>query len=179
MSPLHPPVRPERGTSLVEALMALAIAGIVASTVAPSMVELQDRKRLEGAAAELRTELLYARSLAVERQRTVRFGFGQTATQSCYVIHTGGPGACTCSAQGASCAGNAEALRNTSFSTSSRLRVSSNSASLAIDAVQGTVTPTATIELRNSRAQNLKLVINIVGRVRSCTDTGLPGYRAC
>ena len=53
-------------------------------------------------------------------------------------------------------------------------------ASLTFDPVKGTVTPTATIALENRNRQGLNLVINVMGRVRSCTPTPpLTATRAC
>jgi type IV fimbrial biogenesis protein FimT len=44
--------------------------------------------------------------------------------------------------------------------------------------VKGTVTPTASIQLRSAAGQ-LRQVVNVMGRVRTCTPDGVPGYRAC
>ena len=48
-----------------------------------------------------------ARSLAVLHNRTVRVGFRSDSSGSCYVVHSGGPGACTCDASGAATVINA------------------------------------------------------------------------
>ena len=170
----------QRGVSLIEAMMTLAVMAVTVGTVAPGMAEMQDRRRLEGATAQLETELQYARSLAVERRETVRVSFSEQAGESCYVIHTGGNSDCRCGQGGTTvCEDGAQALRTAHFDGASRLQVTSNSDSIGFDAEKGTVTPTATIELRNPRDDRVRLVVNILGRVRACTTTGVAGYRPC
>lgn len=170
----------QRGASLVEGLIALAIIGISLGALAPGLGDLQDKRRIEGAAAQIKTELAFARSLAVEQRQAVRVGLRQIGQHSCYVIHTGGPGACTCDAGGtATCTGPARALRTQAFDDQGRLSLGFNSSSIGFDPVKGTVTPTATLTLTTPTAHRLKLVINILGRVRTCTDSGLRGYKPC
>ncbi len=169
----------QRGLTLVESMIALAITAVTVGTIAPSLGKLQDRRRLEAATAQLETELQYARSLAVARNESVRFSFQADATTSCYVIHTGSPNACRCLTGLPVCNGTAQAMRLVRYEAESRVRSTSNSASFLFDAVKGTVTPTATLEMRNPRGDALRLVVNIMGRVRSCTPSALPGYKAC
>ena len=169
----------QRGLTLVESMIALAITAVTVGTIAPSLGKLQDRRRLEAAAAQLQTELQYARSLAVARNQSVRFSFQADAANSCYVIHTGSANACRCLTGVAVCSGAAQAMHLVRYEASSRLRSTSNSASFLFDATRGTVSPTATLEVKNLQSDALRLVVNIMGRVRSCTTTGLPGYKAC
>jgi type IV fimbrial biogenesis protein FimT len=169
----------QRGVSLIETVMTMAVLAVTTGTLLPSLSSMTQRHRLEGAAAQLETEMQYARGLAVKERRAVRFSFRADAEQSCYVIHTGGPNACVCQGETAVCTGNAEALRTVAYTASGGLRVASNSASFMFDPIKGTVTPTATIELGNARGDALRLVVNILGRVRSCTTTGMSGHKAC
>jgi type IV fimbrial biogenesis protein FimT len=169
----------QRGATLIEGLMVALIGSVTLGTVAPGMTQLQDRRRLEAASAQLETELHYARSLAVARNESVRFSFQAQADSSCYVIHTGSANACQCATGAPVCTGTAQALRMVQYEAGSQVRSTSNSSSLLFDAAKGTVTPTATMELRNPRGDVVHLVINIMGRVRACTTTALPGYKAC
>ncbi len=173
------PTRRQLGVTLIETLMTLAITAVTLGSVVPGLGELTDRKRLEGVAAQLETELQFARGLAVERRETVRVSFQAGESTSCYVIHTGPANACSCETGAPVCTGGAEALRDAHFDTAARVQSASNSASIGFDPVKGTVTPTATIELTNARADRLRLVVNIMGRVRACSPSALPGYRAC
>lgn len=173
------PLTRQRGLSLIEAIMTTAVLAVTTGTALPNLMGMAQRHRLEGATAQLETELQYARSLAVTDRRAVRFSFTADGAGSCYVIHTGGPGACRCEGETAVCTGDASAIRTVAHGAANGLRVSSNSASFMFDPTRGTVTPTATIELGNARGDALRLVVNILGRVRACTPTGMPGHRAC
>lgn len=173
--------RTPRGFSLIESMTVLAVATTLLGTAAPSFVALQDSQRLKGAAALIETELQYARGLAVTRDEAVRFTFGNGAGSGCYVIHTGGPGACRCSLQDqpAQCTGTGAALRTVVFTPADRLGIRTASTTFGFDPTTGTVTPTATLKLTNAGSQTVHLVVNIMGRVRSCTPNGVSGYRPC
>lgn len=176
-----PTRRSLRGFSLIESMTVLAVMAVVVGSAAPSLMALRDVKRLEGAAAQIETELQFARSLAVARNETVRFTFGTGSGAGCYVIHTGAPHACRCGAPGVpvQCSSGAEAVRSVSFDAADRLSVRTASTTFGFDPTKGTVTPTATLRLAAPAGQSLHVVVNLLGRVRSCTPNGVPGYRAC
>ena len=169
----------QRGVSLLEMLIVMAVCVILVGAAAPSLRKSIERHRLESATAQLETELQFARSLAIASNRNVRFSFQANTAQSCYVIHTGAANACQCEGASTVCTAGATAIRSVSFDSGSGLRGTSNSASFLFDPAKGTVTPTATLEMRNAQGDVLRLVINIMGRVRSCTSTGMLGYKNC
>lgn len=168
-----------RGFTLVEMLAALAVTAVALGSVLPDFSRLVQRQRLEGAAAQLETELQLARSQSVADGRNLRIGFHADAAGSCYVIHTGGPGACRCEGAATTCSAEATALRTVAYEAKDALRVTSNAGSLVFDGVKGTITPTASITLANDSGDRLKLVISVMGRVRDCSPSGLRGHRAC
>lgn len=98
-----------------------------------------------------------------------------------HVIHTGGSGACHCAGSEVPvCQDGVQVFRSVAYTPADRLSVSSGTRSFAFDPTMGTVTPTATIELRNPRGDALRLVINIMGRIRSCSPTSqYPGHARC
>jgi type IV fimbrial biogenesis protein FimT len=173
--------RRQAGLSLVEPLVALCVASLALGTALPNFKSLTERRALEGAAGQLRSELQYARSLAVERNQAVRLTFEPAANGMCYVIHTGGSKACKCANLPAPvCTADSTVLRHFSADAPGRISIKSNSASFAFDPTSGTVTPTATLELQNRQGDALRLVINIMGRIRSCTPTGkISGQPKC
>jgi type IV fimbrial biogenesis protein FimT len=86
-----------RGITLVEALVTLAIASIVAWTAMPSFQGLVARQRLAGVATQLATDLQYVRTEAVARYEPLRISFWSDEGGSCYAIHTGSHAQCGCS----------------------------------------------------------------------------------
>ncbi len=182
MNATHRPARtPARGLTLVELLASLAVTAVALGAVLPDFGGLVQRQRLEGAAAQLETELQFARSEAILRGQSVRFSFRADAAGSCYVIHTGGPQACRCDPAGGAtqCVGEAQALRTVIQEPRDALRITSNSQSFVFDGTKGTVTPTATMTLGNEHGDSLRLIISLMGRVRDCSPSGLRGHKAC
>jgi type IV fimbrial biogenesis protein FimT len=58
--------------------------------------------------------------------------------------------------------------------------VRSASKSLTFDPVRGTVTPTATLRVEARDGKAIHQIVNLLGRVRSCSPQGLlAGERAC
>ncbi len=170
----------QRGWTLVEALISLSVTAIALGAAVPGFDAARERRHLDGAAAQLETDLQLARSLAVLQNRTVRVGFHTDSAGSCYVVHNGGPGDCSCSASGAaSCSPGAEALRSMGYPSSLPITLTSNSASMAFEHVRGTVTPTSTVRI-TGRGRAVHVVTNIMGRVRACSPSSAsPGYPAC
>ena len=175
------PSRRQRGLTLVECSVAAAIVAVSIGAVAPSFDKMVQRRHVEGAAAQLETDILYARSLAVARNQSLRVSFTSNASVACYVIHTGGAKDCPCNSEGvAMCSNGAEALRTVPFSADAPVAVRSNSGSILADATRGTISPTATMRVEGRGGETLQVVVNIMGRVRACAATaGLPGYPRC
>ena len=172
--------RRQRGLTLVELATVTAVAALLVGIAAPSLQDTRLRRQVEGVAAQLETDLQLARSEAISRNESVRVGFGRDASGSCYVLHTGPAGGCRCDGQGQTvCRAGAQPLRSVPLDAASPVQLRANSASMLFDAGLGTVTPTGTLRVQ-SPAGHLHLVVNIMGRIRSCSPDGwLAGYRRC
>jgi type IV fimbrial biogenesis protein FimT len=171
----------QRGITLIESMITLSVVAVITGMVVPSFGPAIERRHLEGVAAQLETDLQHARSLAVARNEGVRISFHSGDGASCYVVHTGAAGDCACSETGAAvCSGGAEALRSVRYGTDTPVSLVSNSRSILFDPVKGTVTPTATLRVTAQSGAAIHQVVNIMGRVRSCSPApALPGYKAC
>ena len=177
-----PTRRAQRGLTLVEGTMALSVAAVLGGLAAPSFDKALQRRHLEGAAAQLATDIHYTRTLAVARNAPLRISFESGAAGSCYVIHSGAANQCSCDAGGtAVCQGDARAERSVHFGGgSSGLSLTTNTRSVLFDPVRGTSTPTATLKLASRDAGAIHQVMNITGRVRSCSPApAIAGYKRC
>lgn len=172
--------RDQRGLSLVEVLVALAVVLILLGEAVPTLRAVQDRRALEASAAQLETDLQLARSAAVAGNGVVRLDLFNDAGASCYVLHDGPAGACRCDGGSAPvCTDGTQALRSAGFAAGQPVQLRANVRSIAFDPVKGTITPTATLGLR-STGHELRLIVNVMGRVRSCAVDGtLLGHRRC
>ena len=173
--------RRQLGLTLIESLMAVAITSAATGVVLPGFKQAMERRHIDGAAAQMRTDVQLARSLAVAQNRTLRISFKTGAYGSCYVVHSGGANDCSCNAAGVPACGNgAEALRSVHFEAASPVQLRSNVASMVLDPTKGTVSPTGTLRVTGQADRAVHVVVNIMGRMRMCTpNSGLPGYAAC
>ena len=169
------------GLTLVELLVTIALAVVAIATTAPDFAEMLSRRRVEGLAAEVAADLQFVRSEAVARNRGVRITFEQAGDATCYVIHIGSIGSCSClSGVPAHCSAGASEIKTQYFAGGREPGVRANVGSVVYDPVFGTVSPTATIRIGSADRPGLHHVVNIMGRVRTCAPRGgLPGYPSC
>ena len=170
-----------RGLTLIESLAAMATTVIALGSTLPGLQDMRERRHLESVAAQLSTDLVHARTLSVANGVSVRFNTQQAADGMCYVVHTGAHGDCVCTGAGtAQCAAGAQLLRVAGFSHTQALRFSNNANAMTFDPTRGTVTPTATMAVSAPSGAAIHKVINLVGRVRTCSPAGtMAGYQAC
>ncbi|HKX40674.1 MAG TPA: GspH/FimT family pseudopilin [Burkholderiaceae bacterium] len=172
----------QRGITLIEACVTLAVVTTVAASAAPGMRSLIAARRLDGTASQLGRDLQFARGTAIARNQRVRFSLHGTPDGSCYVVHTGGADECECGRGDgpAVCHGDARELRTVRLSGTDRVAMHSNVASILFDPLHGTSTPTGTLRLVGADGREVRQIVNVMGRVRACSPQGsVPGYRAC
>ena len=181
MTPSTSSSRRPRGTTLIETCVVVAVVALVATTAVPSLRSLLDARRLDGAAGELAADLQLVRVEAVARNLPLRLSFEATAAGSCYLIHTGSAADCRCDERGAArCQGGAEAIKTVLVPVADRITLASNAPSLLFDPVHGTSSPTATVTVLDSTGREVRHIVNVLGRVRSCSPAArVPGYRPC
>lgn len=173
--------RRQRGLTLLEVMVVVAITAIVAAAAAPSLKAMVDSRRLDSATTRLAADLQLARSEAIARNRPLRLSIFTGAGASCWIVHSGAPADCRCSGDaGAVCAGEARAIKSVVLATDERISVAGNVASIVFDPLHGTSTPTGTLRLVGARGHSVHHIVNVVGRVRSCSPEGaVPGYPVC
>lgn len=170
------------GISLVELMCVLAITAVLLGNALPMFLELHARQALQATAALLETDVHLARSEAQRGGQPVRLSVQAVGVGStCYLVHTGAAHACRCTGAGQSqCDAGARVLRLSEQSGPSGIGLQGGRQSLLFDAGKGTVTPTATLRLVDRDGRAIHQIVNIMGRVRSCTPTGkLGGLRPC
>jgi type IV fimbrial biogenesis protein FimT len=170
----------QHGCSMIEALCGLAIMLVLLANAWPMLQDLVSRQSLLAQASSLETDLALARAQAYVQQQNLRFSVHQPADGgSCYIIHSGAAGACRCHSQGQPiCDAGAQVVRVAALSQGVRLAPLSRP--LTFDAMMGTVTPTATLRLSDPDGRTVHQVINLTGRVRTCTpNPAWGGMRRC
>lgn len=173
------------GLTLIEALIVLLLIGVLLAVAVPAWSEHLARRRVEAAAALLQADLAELRSAAVARDTGLRLTFRNSPQASCYLLHDGDAALCTCpiDEQGEpapACADGARLLKARTWPARD-LIVQANITSLRTDPRIGNVSPSGSVELRAPGLQPMRLVINLLGRVRLCSvasDEGMPASPA-
>jgi type IV fimbrial biogenesis protein FimT len=173
------PIR--RGVTLVEAMCTLAVIATAAGVAVPGLEGLRADRSLDGVAAQLESAVHLARSEAVARNQPVRLTIGTQTNGTCYVVHTGPRDACHCTNMEAPrCDGDAQLIRSVRIDASQPVQVRSAVGSMLFDPVKGTTTPTATLRVVAKDGRAVHQVVNLLGRVRSCTPgSKVQGYKTC
>ncbi len=174
-------IRRQQGITLIESMIVLLVLSIVIGVAVPSPQSLRQRAALLGTAAELETDVQFARSHARAINRTVRLSLGEADGATCYMVHTGPAADCRCGGgRPAVCTGGSELLRAVTLDAKGDVQVRSVSRSVAFDPLKGTVTPTATLRVEARDGRAIHQVVNLLGRVRSCSPLGRSaGELAC
>jgi len=171
----------QHGLSLIEVAVVMAVAAVLIGTAAPSFADFIGTRRLDGAATQLATDIQFVRSEAVARNLPVRLSFFNGDAGSCYVVHTGNSAQCSCAASGpATCSGGALEIKTVQLAARDHIGVQANTGSLLFDPLHGTSSPTATLRVLGTNGRAVHHVVNLMGRVRSCSPLNtVPGYAAC
>ena len=177
-----------RGFTLIELMIVVALVAIVATLAAPSFRELLARKRLEGIASELSSDLHYARSEAVSRNATVRVTFGS----GCYLLTAqpdGSSASSTCSQTSNPTLGaGAVNIKQVQLQSGASASLSPNDSLTYIefDPVRGiasfsTGSGSGSVDINSSVGSwQLRANVTAVGSMTVCSPSGtVKGYASC
>lgn len=153
-------MRRHRGFTLVELLIVLAVTAILATLAAPSFTDQFARRRIEGVATEMSTDLHFARTQAVANRGAVSV---MTLSNTQYVVR------------------NAAGVDLKTVNLPAGI-TATNAVTVAYDPLRGMATVTnGPIDLTSTRTTaQVRLDVNAMGRVNLCTPSGsLKGYTSC
>lgn len=187
-----------RGVSLIEMVVVVAVLGIVLAVAAPSFTDYIHRKRVEGVAAELvsdiqllRSQALMKPSATVRNERgvatalnaTIRVGTG--TAQTCYILfwEVASHG-CSCNqSPGTACVKSFAEIKTVHLPKAAALTVSTDAADRSGRFQAGTPTFAPhgfAVTISGSRPGSLRVTVDGLGRVSTCTpDGGIPNYATC
>jgi type IV fimbrial biogenesis protein FimT len=177
--------RHSRGFTVIELMIVVAIAAILASLAAPSFRSLLDRQRVRSAAANLSADIQYARSEAVRKNAPVTVSFSADSSPWCYGIASDST-ACDCNTAG-SCTlktVRGDELDNVVMALAGGSGFTINPRQGQISAVagggSGGATTSVTFSSITTANAQLQSRLNALGRVSQCAPGGtLPGYVPC
>lgn len=153
----------QTGFSLIESMVVVAIAAILAAVAMPSFMDQMARRRLEGVASELSSDLQYARSEAISKNQAVQLlaaADGRSYSVN-YVTSPVNP-----------------PLKQQTLPTG---MTTSAGVGVRFDALRGMAASAADLTVSSSQtSMSLRASTSLVGRVRLCSPAGsFGGYATC
>jgi len=199
--------RSARALTLLEVMIVIAVIGVLIVLVAPSMREMIGMQRLRGTAAQLVTDMQFARSEAVSRNQFVAVGTRNNAAEAmtCYVVYTSktnplalfalDPAGCDCTAvPGSACNANQREVRTVQIPRNIELELRKpqlqprtfafNPISGGINAVLASSAEIGDrdfcLEVTRRPRGRLRITVNVAGQASVCSpDLSVPGYDPC
>jgi type IV fimbrial biogenesis protein FimT len=148
-----------RGFTLIELLVALTVAAVLLTIVVPSFTDQLARRKLEGAATELSTDLQFARSQAVAKNTTATLATNAGGNQ--YTL-------------------TAASSTFKTVTLDSQLSITP-STTITYDQLRAMATASGAMTVSSTKTSGqLQVVVSPMGRVSMCSPAGgLKGYTAC
>ncbi|MEK8027839.1 pilus assembly FimT family protein [Pseudaquabacterium rugosum] len=175
-----------RGLGSIEIYASLCCSALLVSQALPRIDAIRDRQAVQVVAGELDQQLRMARQTAIALDTPVRLTLRALTGGGghCTLTHTGDPQACRCADPTTGAPAACDAPARLLQASSTRLAeagatVTTVNRTLIFAPDHGTVTPTATFEIRSRQGLRVRKIINILGRVRGCAVTPLPGWSTC
>lgn len=156
--------KPAHGVTLIEVMVAIAVAAVLVATAVPSFTGTIGRSRLNGAMNSLSVDVQYTRSEAIRRRATATL--------------TVAPDGASYSVSYTNPANNTEVnLKTVSMPTGVSL---ATAVPISFDSLRG-ITNAQTLTATNSSiGAQLSVTTNATGRVQMCSPNGsLSGYASC
>lgn len=175
---LQPELSSERGVTLVELLVVIAVLSVLLTLSAPSLSGYLTGKRVEGVTNELVADLQWARTESVSRNALVRIRFNSSTA---YQIETETPLPASISCTAALAVG---IIKTTNLPAGLTLKGAGMSAlptCMAIEPVRATAPLAGSVEIDGGSGYVVRVTTGNAGRVQTCVPAGskMGAYQPC
>jgi len=166
-----------KGFTLIELLITVVILGVLVSLAVPSFFEILERRKIVGATNLLHSDLLFAKTETIKRNKVIIVSFKNKGTTNwCYGMKEDATCDCTtandCAIDGIERVVKANDFPNVSGTWDYTGDITQ------FDALRGFSDPfgTATFSIGSGTAS---VVSTIRGQIKVCSNTGVGGYPSC
>ncbi len=160
-----------RGWSLLEGLLATALAASMTAVAWAQLADWLSMRRLQAASADWASVLMSARQWSFELQQPVRLELGSDSRGACLMAHTGQRGDCGGCGSPPMCRSGVRLVAR-SLPLPSGVSASANISSQLWNPGSRSVTPAGTLRLHLSDGRTVHHVVNLAGRLRRCSPDG-------
>ncbi|MEN8168656.1 MAG: GspH/FimT family pseudopilin [Pseudomonadota bacterium] len=175
-------MRQEKGFTLIELMITVAILSVVLGIAVPSMSSFMDKRRVIDAAEAVHSMLVYARSEAIARSTNVAAridanAMGVSTNTACnpsHILTDASP--CVLSVDGVN------VLKRVVTSDYPGVTFATTTNQITFDPTRGTVPVGQNGTIRVSYEDyEIRVIIGVIGRVRLCSPSTAPvgGYKTC
>lgn len=167
--------RAARGFTLIEAMVTIAIIGILATVAAPYLGAWIDKQRIVGATQAVVDQIQTARSEAIKQSTSIALTISPTAVTSPWFVGV--------SSNSSACTSSACIRVTTGNNCKGCTLVSPTAASTIVYSFRGTSTPLAgtTITLQSNLGKQIQITASPLGLITTCSpaSAAVSGYTAC
>lgn len=179
----------QKGVTLIEAMVVIAVLGILLSVGVPAMNTFVEKNRLKDAAETITNDLHYARSESIKRNKDIFVSFTTDGTTNwCYGLRETSACDCTVTIGDANaCVLNVAGtpvLKTTASSEFSAIKLTQTTftgSNASFNPIRGTANAGSVI-VKSVSGKELRVTMSTLGRVRVCSPSGsdnVVGYPSC
>lgn len=166
-----------RGFTFIELMVALSVTTILAVVAVPNLQQVLQRRQLEGAAGEMYSNLLMARSQAIEKNRNAFVDFSGSGASWSYGLDDSA--VCDPAVSGDCTINSAERVYKSSAWKNVSLAQTFSGSGLSFEPRRGMASVSGTIQI-TSAAGEVDLTVSPIGYVSACSvGAPLGSYSAC